>query len=206
MKTTRQRILEYIESQRAVTATDISQALRMTPANARHHLAILQEQGSVKIIGQRPKEGKGRPAQVFSTSGQITGNNLDQLSSALLAEAEQRLSPGAHQNYLKRIAQRLTPPPANNGRRGSNLSQRLYDTIQHLNKRDYHARWEAHVFAPRLILGHCPYRAIIKEHPELCQIDTHILEDLLGEEVEQLAKLTPDNRGATSCIFQIGRK
>jgi predicted ArsR family transcriptional regulator len=207
MKTSRQRVLEYVESHRAVTATDIGQALGMTPANARHHLAILQEQGSIKVIGQRRKGGKGRPTQVFGPASQFAGNNLDRLSSALLAEAEQNLNPGAYQDYLKRVANRLIAPPALDGqRRGAHLSQRLYEAIQQLNKRRYYARWEAHAHAPRLILENCPYKAIIAEHPELCQIDALILEALLDERVVQAAKLATDDRGATACIFQIGNQ
>jgi predicted ArsR family transcriptional regulator len=207
MKTSRQRILEYLETHRAVTAADISQALRMTGANARRHLSILHERGAVEVIGQRPSQGKGRPAQVFGPANHASRSNLEQLASALLAEIEQLLPPEARQQSLQRIAGRLADPSAQAASQaGAHLTQRLYSAIQQLNKRGYQARWEAHSGAPRLILGHCPFKALTNLHPQVCQIDALFLETLLEEHVDQLTRLAPDARGAPICVFQIGAK
>jgi predicted ArsR family transcriptional regulator len=67
----------------------------------------------------------------------------------------------------------------------------------------YQARWEAHADAPRLTLGHCPYAAILPEHPELCALDAALLETLLGAPATQVAKLARDGRGGMYCLFVI---
>ena len=111
----------------------------------------------------------------------------------------------ARRQSLKRIAERLIPPPSAKGRlAGVHLTQRLYRAIQKLNRRNYQARWEAHTTAPRLILGNCPYKTIIDQHPELCQLDAVILESLLDKPAYQLTKLAPDARGVPFCVFQVG--
>ena len=135
----------------------------------------------------------------------VAGNNLERLSSALLNEIGYLYPPEARQHSMKRIAEQLVPPQLKPGRQSrAHLTQRLYHTIQQLNRRNYQARWEAHTTAPRLILENCPYKAIIGQHPELCQIDALILELMLDKPVHQLAKLAPDARGVPLCVFQIG--
>ncbi len=202
MKTSRQRLLDYVQNQRIVTAAEISQALKMTQANARHHLHVLRDQGLVQVIGQRPCQGKGRPASLYSPTALLAADNLGNLACALLEEIgrlpDQTIA-------LRRIARRLAerqPEPVQRGkRRAHNLTQRLYSTVQHLNTWQYLARWEAHATAPRLILGHCPYYSILPEHPELCQLDQFLLESLLDVPVKHTGKLLEDARGLHYCVF-----
>jgi predicted ArsR family transcriptional regulator len=87
----------------------------------------------------------------------------------------------------------------------ANLTQRLGLAVQRLNEMGYQARWEAHRDAPRLFLGHCPYLAILPEHPELCQMDAHLLENLLGVPASQVKKRAQDSRGARYCLFVAGK-
>lgn len=206
MKTSRQRLLEFVYARKIVSAGELSRALQMTEANARHHLAILQEQGLVEVVGERPPQGKGRPAQLFGPSKQALGNNLARLAKALLAEM-------ADEGWAVRVARRMAadeetplPLPASSARAqegGGHLTQRLVHTVQRLNELHYQARWEAHAGGPRLILRNCPYAAIIEKHPELCQVDAALLEQLAGAPVEQIAKLAPERGGGVVCVFRM---
>lgn len=204
MKTSRQRVLEYIQAHYPVTAADLSQALHMTEANARHHLAVLQERGLVQAAGQRPPRVKGRPARRYMPSEQILGHNLDQLAAALLEWIKSRVGASELDEALRSLAGQIiqaggaAQPPGE-----ENLTRRLYRTVHHLNGLHYQARWEAWRGAPRLILGHCPYAAIIDRHPELCRMDAHLLEALAQAQVEQTEKLVPGTQGALHCIFRV---
>ena len=84
MKTSRQRILEYISQKRRVTSIEISRAFQMSPANARHHLAILEEQRLIESVDQKTSGFKGRPARIYQPAFYLAGHNLEILSSALL--------------------------------------------------------------------------------------------------------------------------
>lgn len=204
MKTSRQRVLEYILAHYPVTAADLSQALQMTETNARHHLSILQERGLVQPAGQRPPPGKGRPSQLYRPSEQRLGHNLDQLAAALLALLKRRSSPVELEGALSALAEQIAGPAWQPRRQSAeSLTRRLYLAVQKLNELHYQARWEAWRGAPRLILGHCPYAAIIHEHPELCRLDAYLLGGLAGAQVEQTSKLAPDTQGALHCIFRI---
>lgn len=206
MRTSRQRVLEYIQSQRIVSVADICRALRMTAANARHHLGILEQQGLVEAVGKRPPAGKGRPAVLYSLSEGVLGHNLDRLAAALFDKLLEGISPGDQTSRLRALAEAVAkedeePFPLDN--RTSSLTHRLYQAVQRLNKMHYQARWEAHAQAPKILLGHCPYAAILPKHPELCFFDAALLEGLLGAPVQQVAKLAPDPRGGHFCLFLI---
>lgn len=209
MKTSRQQILEYVQAQRVVTAGDLGRALHMTAANARHHLGVLQEQGLIDVVGQRPARGKGRPALLYAPSERTLGDNLDLLSGALLDESGQRMEVVGRSSYLRRVAWRLAaqigtqPGDCPQDIRTGSLTQRLYQVVQSLERCHYQARWEAHAQGPRVILGRCPYAAILEQHPELCRIDAYMLEELLGERLEQTARLERDARGMRYCTFRV---
>jgi predicted ArsR family transcriptional regulator len=211
VKTSRQKLLDYLRDHRAVTAGELSQALKMTQANARHHLEILREQGVVQVVGRRPSQGKGRPARIYSQSEQSLGHNLERLASALLEEiasSPAMTNEEVWQRIARRVAQVPYPTVVSRGdalRQGTRLTQSLYQAVRRLNEMHYQARWEARSDTPRVILGHCPYAAILAEHPEICQLDASLLEEMLGYPLEQTARLAKDGRGMTYCAFRIVR-
>jgi len=198
MQTTRQRIIDHLDSARLASASEIGSALGITAADARHHLGILQAEGAVQVSGQRRWAGRGRPTRLYSLTGQAQRHNLDGLSSALLAELLAPLDAEGQRDALQSIARRLS---GGGGSRGGHLSRRLTACVQRLNELGYQSRWEAHAQGPRLVLGHCPYALLLAEHPELCQLDAHLLGELLANPVQQTARLAPDRRGGRHCTF-----
>jgi len=79
------------------------------------------------------------------------------------------------------------------------LPRRLTSLVEKLNALNYQAGWEAAGAGPRVLFAHCPYAAIIADHPELCQMDTLVLEEFIGEGFTQLAKLGVE--GSRACVF-----
>ncbi len=202
MPNARQKILSYITEKKSATVEELSKVFKVTPANIRHHLSILVEQGSVNIIGLKPAPLKGRPTQIYSTTNQINQNNLDQLTNVLLSYALKNSGPNEVDILLKGIASQLVAkyPPDH-----INPTRRLYSSIRALNRMNYQAHWEAHGEHPRIMLGHCPYSAVVAEHPEICQMDKFVLEALLATPMELVEKLTNTSKGLMQCIFFIHR-
>lgn len=188
--TTRQKILDYLKRSRTVSSREIARVLQMTPANARYHLGILAADGRVEVVNQR-QFGRGRPEKVYHLAGPLLGDNLSALADAILTEADGKVDMEA---LGKRVAggRAVTDQP---------LMRRLASTIESLNAMHYQARWEAAAEGPRIILGHCPYSTIIKDHPELCQMDLTLLSELLGGELGQTAKLESGAGGLSFCAF-----
>lgn len=210
MKTSQQKLLDYIEAQQIVSAADLSLALKMTQANARHHLHILLSQGVIEIAGERPQPQKGRPAKLYRISAQKYGDNLSLLTGAALLEIKRLAGETGFQESLQRIASAILRnrndyEAKSEVRKSASLTLRLAHTITALNEMHYEARWEAHRDAPRIVLGRCPYQPLLENHPEMCQMDIYLITSLLGLRVNQIAKLNRDKRGNVFCLFTTGR-
>jgi len=190
--TTRQKILEYLKRNQTVSSREVARALRMTPANARHHLGILAADGRVELVSQR-QGGRGRPEKVYRLAGTLAGDNLSALADALLREAGQGVD-------MEAVGVRLASSEVE---QGQPLMRRLTSTVERLNEMHYQARWEAGADGPRVVLGHCPYAGLVREHPQLCAMDAALLEALLGGDVEQTAKLERGAGERPFCAFAV---
>lgn len=193
--TTRHKILDYLKRNRSVSSRELARALHMTPANARHHLGILAADGRVEVISRR-QGGKGRPEKVYRLAGTLVGDNLSALTDALLAEAAGKVD---LETLGKRIAGEGIAP-------GQPLMRRLASAVERLNGMHYQARWEAGAEGPRIVIGHCPYAAVVGKHPELCRMDAALLASLLGDGVRQTAKLEIGAGGLPYCVFVLTQK
>lgn len=193
MTTARQRILAYLRRSRSASALEIARAMSMTSANARHHLSILQKDGRVAISGER-REGRGRPAKLYSLSASLAGDNLPELLDAVLEAWLGSMEPAQRPAALNDLGHRMGRSVQGGG---PSLAKRLATVSEELTKRHYAAHWEAGAEGPRVIFGQCPFAAIIGRHPELCQADAAMLAASLGATVEQRSKLHP------VCVFNV---
>lgn len=193
MVTARQKVLSYLTKNRSASAREISRALKMSAATVRHHLRVMLSDGRLEISFVRGREGRGRPEKVYSLPSAALGHNLSALSDAVLAEAGTSVRMNAVAERLAGGVTFATQP----------VAKRLNLTVEKLNAMNYHARWEAGPQGPRLIFGHCPYAAIIEKHPELCQMDENLIDELMGDSATQMFKIGKD--GSAMCVFALGR-
>ena len=193
MVTARQKVLAYFMKTRTASAREISRALKMSAATVRHHLRVMVADGRLEMSFVRPGEGRGRPEKIYSLPPSALGDNLSVLGDALLAEAGTSVR-------METLAKRLA---GDSNFTGQPIAKRLNLTVEKLNTMNYHPRWEAGPQGPRLIFAHCPYAAIIQKHPELCRMDQHLLEKLMGDSAGQLFKIGKD--ASSICVFAIGR-
>ncbi|MCJ7722524.1 MAG: ArsR family transcriptional regulator, partial [Anaerolineales bacterium] len=142
MTTTRQRVLAYIKKHQMVSAIDISRDLGMTQANARHHLAILTMDNRVEVLGLNQAEGRGRPQVLYGMSRTATGNNLDRIADKLLDLLLVDLPNKERDSRLHSLAKKLAGEC--HTIRNYYITRRLALTVDHINRMNYHAHWEAH--------------------------------------------------------------
>lgn len=193
MVTARQKVLTYLNKTRTASAREIARAVKMSAATVRHHLRVLTSDGRLEMVSVRGQNGRGRPEKVYSLPRSALGDNLAAFTNALLAEAGSGVR-------MEALAKDLV---GESNFEGQPLVKRLNLTIEKLNQMNYHARWEAGPDGPRIILGHCPYAAIIEKHPELCKMDEALLKEWMGQPAAQISKAGKD--GSSVCVFAIGR-
>lgn len=202
-KTTRQQILDVLQSKGQASASEIGSLLHLTSANVRHHLGNLEREGLVQPSGNAITTGRGRPALLYRLRAPAQAHNLDRLSRILLTELEGQFS--APEVLVQRLAAGLLKA-SGQVEPARSPAIRMVSAVQCLNKFHYQARWEAHTSGARIILGHCPYAAIVEDHPELCRMDAALLEGLLGVGVEHTARLEPAPTGLPQCVFTLRTK
>jgi predicted ArsR family transcriptional regulator len=200
MSDTRQDILDYLQRYHTATVEEFSRVLSLTRPNIRHHLNLLIGQGMVKEAGQIPPGGRGRPTLVYMLVPSAQREGMEQMVSALLDEVNAEKNDNARQQRLHNLAARLQRDEVDPGQ---STTLRLNAAVQRLNQLHYQAHWEARATGPQVILGQCPYAAILPHHPELCQIDRYLIEDMGGRPVKQVEKIAAKPEGPHMCRFVV---
>lgn len=197
--TARQRILVLIGRRNSVTATQIGQALNMSAATVRHHLSILAADGRIVVEGTAGGK-RGRPQKTYRLSDRVAGENLAALADIALTSWLEGATEASRTAALRTMAQKQWQ---RFGPIGNELpaQKRIVQLIEKLNAMHYQARWEAGAEGPRILFGHCPYAAIIAEHPELCAMDTMMLAEAMDASAQQLSKIERRTGGASQCAF-----
>lgn len=200
MKTTRRRLIEYLGVKKVASARDLARVLKLTAADARHHLTSLEDEGVVQVV-ERRSHGRGRPTQLYGLSREVNRHNLNKLADAVISVCIDGLADELKDSTLEQIASHIaegfqTPD--------GNFTQQLTRVVRQLNTLNYQARWEAHISAPRILISHCPYASVLTQHPDIiCKIDEFLLCQLLSRSVSRITKQDKDERSEVLCIFRI---
>ena len=192
MHATRRAILEYLRQHPGATVNDLARALEMTPANVRHHLAILKAQGLVEAMQTRFRYGHGRPPKHYRLTDAAQPMHLEPLTRALLDYIHEE-GPQVLADVARRMCASFPTPL-----RG-NLRERVQQALTILQGWHYAPRWEAHHEGPRILFSQCPFGALARDYPSLCQLDAHLLSLMLGAEVEHDGRPTHE----PPCVFRV---
>ncbi len=187
--TARQRVLDYLRKQRVASAEQIGQGLNMSAATVRHHLSIMLADGRIVMVGGTRKSSRGRPVNLYSLSEKSIGDNLPFLADAVLEVLLKDRSSAVRSETVYSIAQNMAGRFGIDHAENPPMAKRIALVVEKLNEMHYQAHWEAGAQGPRILFAHCPYAEIITRHPELCQMDTTILDTAMKNPVRQISKL-----------------
>jgi hypothetical protein len=188
VKTVRQRILDHLQVKQIVSAFEISRALKMTAANARHHLAILVDEGAVEATGIRP--AAGRPSAAALPDPQTQQHSLDHLAAGLLMSLSRSTRRSSEkQPHARRLEEKHAAS-------AGSLTQRLNRPCA-ASTSFIIRRGEAHSQAPHLILGHrrCRHPARTRSSARWTLNCLHVMLN------QQTARLAMDSRGAHTLCY-----
>ena len=200
MQSTRQRILDYLEAEHSASAKDMALAFGMSRVNIRYHLRILLSVSKVTVVTERVQPNRGRPEQLYALSAASQPDSSTRLIRSLLAVLSDPKPGKRIGTRLKRLAAKLIGDIQHPD---GHITHRLVSTVKHLEEMGYRSHWQAQPEGPEVVLGTCPYSVIIAIHPELCQMDTHMIQLLLGEKVEHKSKLVQGQDGLPQCVFKL---
>ncbi len=102
---TRQRVLDLLLANGALTAAELADHLDLTATGVRRHLSSLLVSGEISAKDQTGSRGRGRPAKVFQlthTGRQGFGQAYDDLALSALGELAAALGPES----IERLAEK----------------------------------------------------------------------------------------------------
>ena len=200
MKSTRDKILNTLLTQRQATIKQLSEVVGINGISVRHHLINLQAEGLVTAEEQR--HGVGRPAFVYRLTEkgmERFPTNYLKLTNYLLTELEETLSPEEVEATFKRIGKKQAEESTNIDK-NQPIEAQLEQLANQLASDRFLLSWKKEGNSIILQSDNCPYLHVGKEHPEICKIDETLFSEALGREVQLETCML---RGDPSCTYKI---
>ncbi len=204
---TRDRLAEHLLGTGGATATELSEALGVSPAGVRRHLEAMLADGDVTSRAQprRGHRGRGRPARVFQLTDQARlrrgTHTYDDLAAAALrwiatqggqeavAEfASQRVA--ALEAYCRSVMEGAGDEPM----------ARAAALASALTTEGYAATASVIATGGQLCQHHCPVAHVAAEFPQLCEAETQVISRLVGTHVQRLATIAHGDGVCTTHI------
>ena len=200
MKSTREKILNTLLTQRQATIKQLSEVVGINGISVRHHLINLQAEGLVTAEEQR--RGVGRPAFVYRLTEkgmEKFPTNYLKLTNYLLTELEETLSPEELKATFERIGKKQAEESTNIDK-NQPIEAQLEQLANQLASDRFLLSWKKEGDSIILQSDNCPYLHVGKEHPEICRIDETLFSEALGREVQLETCML---RGDPSCTYKI---
>lgn len=205
MQQTRRHILEILRDRKEATIDEIVDALtgrigKITAVTVRHHLEILRGDGLVAAPAVRRRSAPGRPQYVYTLTDRAADqfpNNYQGLAAGLLEQMKHQLTPnqiGQIMNGLATsMAQEAMIPDAP-------VEVRLDHAVAYLNSQGYAATWSQNGGGLLLHVTNCPYEQMSPCNPDLCKMDKHLIDTLVGVSTERIGWQQEDSE---SCSYRV---
>ena len=186
---TRERVVHLILHNGPQTAKQLAEALSLTPAAVRRHLAVLLEDGTLtsreeRVYGPR---GRGRTSQVFvlTDAGRAEfQHEYDKLALMALRRLGATEIEGLAQERVAVIEQRFSAS------REAQPERPAVDLlVEALAAENYAAGVRPVRSGDQLVQFHCPVAEVAAEYPILCEIETELFGRLLDSHVQRLATI-----------------
>ena len=200
MVDTRHAVLDHIRVNGQGTVQSLADALGISPISVRHHLTSLQAEGLIRVDLDR--QGIGRPKHLYFLTERAEPtlpNQYHTLALRLLDELKASLAPAQVEAIIDRIAATVAARYGDSPL-GGTLEQRLAHLVAVLGAEGFLTE-VCHV-DDQLVLtsSNCPYTSIGQQHPEVCRIDTTLIQTVLGVNVEQTSCVLHGDR---NCAFLV---
>lgn len=207
MHAVRKHILKILKEEGGATVAELAQEIEMAPVSIRHHLDILQGDNLICVDRLKRKGGVGRPQQIYALTSEantLFPNDFASLTANLVRQLKQVLPPSEVEHAFTAIAHTMAQEAPFTGPGQDDFEAHLDRVIGYLNDHGYLARWERVEDGgePSYLLHkhNCPYAGVSSEHPELCQMDQQLVDELVGGQCERTQSMAGEER---CCTYRI---
>ncbi len=198
---TRQQILQLLRRHGQMTALELSQELNIGAVGVRQHLALLERDGLVEVSGVR--RSVGRPSHLYMLTSEAERHfpkqyekfALEVLDYIALQGGEEAISQlfcARRQSLAATFAPQLD---------GKTRAEKVAELASILAEQGYMCEYEQLEDGSFLLTEHnCPIDCIARQHPQSCDQELKLYEELLGVEIERETTIAA---GDLCCRYRI---
>lgn len=195
------KILHLIKKQGEITASQISEQMKMTSMGARQHLETLETQGYIQH--QFKKSGRGRPKKYWQMTNkgqsqfpdghaQLIANLLGHMKNQLGTEAVNQLIQCREKDMLQIYQAALKSLPT--------ITDKLDQLVKIRSSEGYMAHIEKTNEGWLLIEDHCPICSAASQCQQFCRSEKKIFETVLQANVDRSEYILEGDR---RCCYKI---
>lgn len=199
-QTTRGRIVEELRRRKSASAVDLAQVFGLSPNAIRQQLVVLERDSLV--IEKSVRRGRTKPTYEFSLTPEaekLFPQHYDKMLGAVLRELKEQFGSEGVEKVFGGIAKR-TVAKAKERVTAAEPRQKVEQLTELLREGGVVAEYNLIDGGFELHEHNCPYSEVAKEHPEVCSVIHHVLDETIGGEHVQTESIAT---GGSECRFEI---
>lgn len=198
--TTRGKIVTELRRKGSASAADLAAQFGVSPNAVRQQLVLLERDG---LVAERPvRRGPTKPTLEFSLTAdaqKLFPQAHDKMLSAVLREVREQFGPVGVRRIFDGLARRSVEV-ARRRVNGDSPAQKVAQLADLLRERGVVADVDLIEGGFALHERNCPYSTVAGEHPEMCSVIHHVIDETVGGTHEQTESLA---RGGKECRFEL---
>jgi predicted ArsR family transcriptional regulator len=199
-QTTRGKIVSELRRRGSASATDLARSFGLSPNAVRQQLMVLERDG---LVAETPvRRGPTKPTYEFSLTPEadkLFPQAYDKMLTAVLRELRSQFGTAGVEQVFDGLSRRAIER-ARLAVTATEPEQRVAQLTEMLRKSGVVAEYSLIDGGFALHEHNCPYSSAAKEHPEVCQVIHHVIDETLGGEHAQTESLA---HGGKECRFEL---
>ncbi|MFY9631865.1 MAG: winged helix-turn-helix transcriptional regulator [Candidatus Cybelea sp.] len=199
-QTTRGKIVSELRRRGSASAADLAHVFGLSPNAVRQQLMVLERDGLVAETSVR--RGPTKPTYEFSLTpdaDRLFPQAYDKMLSAVLREVRDQFGAPAIKQIFDGLSERAVAR-ARLTVTSDEPQERVAQLTEMLRKNGVVAEYSLLDDGFVLHEHSCPYSNAAKEHPEVCQVIHHVIDETIGGRHEQTESLA---HGGKECRFEM---
>jgi predicted ArsR family transcriptional regulator len=199
-QTTRGKIVSELRRRGCASATDLARSFGLSPNAVRQQLMVLERDG---LVAETPvRRGPTKPTYEFSLTPEadkLFPQSYDKMLTAVLRELRSQFGTAGVERVFEGLSRRAIERARLSVTAGE-PEQKIAQLTEMLRRSGVVAEYSLIDGGFALHEHNCPYSSAAKEHPEVCQVIHHVIDDMLGGTHTQTESLA---HGGKECRFEL---
>jgi DeoR family transcriptional regulator, suf operon transcriptional repressor len=199
-QTTRGKIVSELRRRGSASASDLARTFGLSANAVRQQLVVLERDG---LVAETPvRRGPTKPTYEFSLTAdadKLFPQGYDKMLTAVLREVRTQFGEAGIGQVFNGLSRRAVER-ARESVTARDPEQRVAQLTEMLRKSGVVAEYSLIDGGFALHEHNCPYSSAAKEHPEVCQVIHHVIDETIGGEHAQTESLA---HGGKECRFEL---